>query len=85
MALKQHAKGFTDDLNKLTEQQLRSFLEEELDSEDVNYELIKRITGVLAAKTNEKPIDTEAAYQQFLSQYADTDPLNEEQIGRAHV
>ena len=32
MALKQHAKGFTDDLNKLTEQQLRSFLEEELDS-----------------------------------------------------
>lgn len=78
MALKQHAKGFTDDLNKLTEQQLRSFLEEELDSEDVNYELIKKITGVLAAKANEKPIDAEAAYQQFLSQYADTDPLNEE-------
>ena len=78
MALKQHAKGFNDDLNELTEQQLRSFLEEELDSEDVNYELIKKITGVLAAKTNEKPIDAEAAYQQFLSQYADTDPLNEE-------
>ena len=83
MALKQHAKGFTDDLNKLTEQQLRSFLEEELDSEDVNYELIRRITGVLAAKTNEKPIDTEAAYQQFLSQYADTDPLNEELVQEA--
>lgn len=78
MALKQHTKGFTDDLNELTEQQLRSFLEEELDSEDVNYELIKIITGVLAAKTDEKPIDAEAAYQQFLSQYADTDPLNEE-------
>ena len=75
MALKQHAKGFTDDLNKLTEQQLRSFLEEELDSEDVNVELIKNITDVLAAKTNAKPIDAETAYRQFMSQYADTDPL----------
>ena len=75
MALKQHAKGFTDDLNKLTEQQLLSFLEEELDSEDVNVELIKNITDVLAAKTNAKPIDAETAYRQFMSQYADTDPL----------
>ena len=75
MALKQHAKGFTDDLNKLTEQQLRSFLEEELDSEDVNVELIKNITDVLAAKTNAKPIDAETAYRQFMSQYADTAPL----------
>lgn len=75
MALKQHAKGFTDDLNKLTEQQLRSFLQEELDSEDVNVELIKNITDVLAAKTNAKPIDAETAYRQFMSQYADTDPL----------
>lgn len=75
MALKQHEKGFTDDLNKLTEQQLRSFLEEELDSEDVNVELIKNITDVLAAKTNAKPIDAETAYRQFMSQYADTAPL----------
>lgn len=75
MALKQHAKGFSDDLNKLTEQQLRSFLEEELDSEDVNVELIKNITDVLAAKTNAKPIDAETAYRQFMSQYADTAPL----------
>ena len=36
MARKQHAEGFTEDLNELTEQQLRSFLAEELDSEDRN-------------------------------------------------
>lgn len=75
MALRQHAKGLLDDLNKLSDQQLRSILNEELDSEDVNAELIKNITDVLAARTNEKPIDAEAAFQQFLSQYAGTDLL----------
>ena len=75
MALRQHVKGLLDDLNKLSDQQLRSILNEELDSEDVNAELIKNITDVLAARTNEKPIDAEAAFQQFLSQYAGTDLL----------
>lgn len=75
MALEQHAKGSFDDLNDYDEQQLQSILNEELDSEDINYELIKRITDVLAAKTNAEPIDTEAAYQVFRSQYANTDPL----------
>ena len=75
MALRQHAKGLLDDLNKLSDQQLRSILNEELDSEDVNAELIKNITDVLAARTDEKPIDAEAAFQQFLSQYAGTDLL----------
>ena len=69
MALEQHAKGTFDDLNDYDEQQLRSVLNEAVDSEAVNYELIKRITDVLAAKTNEKPIDVEFAYK----------------IGRAHV
>lgn len=75
MALRQHAKGLLDDLNKLSDQQLRSILNEELDSEDVNVELIKNITDVLAARTNEEPIDVEAAYQKFFSQYADTELL----------
>ena len=75
MALRQHAKGLLDDLNKLSDQQLRSILNEELDSEDVNVELIKNITDVLAARTNEAPIDVEAAYQKFFSQYADTELL----------
>ena len=75
MALEQHAKGSFDDLNDYDEQQLQSILNEELDSEDINYELIKRITDVLAAKTNAEPIDAEAAYQVFRSQYADTEPL----------
>ena len=83
MALEQHAKGSFDDLNDYDEQQLRSVLNEAVDSEAVNYELIKRITDVLAAKTNEKPIDTEAAYQQFLSQYAGTGPLNDELVQEA--
>ncbi|MBQ6273893.1 MAG: DUF4367 domain-containing protein [Oscillospiraceae bacterium] len=78
MALRQHAKGFYDDLEKLSDQQLRSILTEELDSEDVDTELIKNITDVLAARANDKPIDAEAAFQQFLSQYADTDPLYSE-------
>ena len=75
MALEQHAKGSFDDLNDYDEQQLRSILNEAVDSEDINYELIKRITDVLAAKTNAEPIDSEAAYQVFRSQYANTDPL----------
>lgn len=78
MALEQHAKGSFDDLNDYDEQQLRSILNEAVDSEDVNYELIKRITDVLAAKTNEKPIDVEFAYKQFISQYADSTPLYSE-------
>ena len=49
MALEQHAKGTFDDLNDYDEQQLRSVLNEAVDSEAVNYELIKRITDVLAA------------------------------------
>lgn len=82
MALEQHAKGSFDDLNDYDEQQLRSILNEALDSEDIDYELIKRITNVLDAKTNAEPIDTEAAYQQFMAQYAKTDPLYNE-VGEA--
>lgn len=75
MALRQHEKGSVDELWTLNEQQLRSILAEELDSEEVRPELIKTITDVLAAKTNEAPIDAEAAYQRFLSQYAGTEAL----------
>ena len=78
MALRQHAKGLFDDLDKLSDQQLRSILTEELGSEDVDKELIKNISYFLAARAKDKPIDAEAAFQQFLSQYADTDPLYSE-------
>ena len=80
MALKQQVNGSYDALTKYSEQQLRSILVKEMDSEDVDYELVKSITDVLAAKTDVRPFDPESSYQLLMSEYAETDPLFDEAL-----
>lgn len=78
MAAQQQEKDYARDLEKLTDQQLRALLQEEMDSEELNIAWIKAITGVLAARAGEETPDAEAAYQRFLEQSGDGELLYDE-------
>ena len=67
-----------DALEALSAAQLRSVLCGELESEPVDPARIRRIAAALAAREAETPPDAEQAYRQFLSHYADTEPLYSE-------
>ena len=54
--------GSFDYLNKLNIQQLREILRLQLDEDEVNVELIKKINAVLASKTEEPELDVDSAY-----------------------
>ena len=75
MALKQLPDRSYDALTKLSEQQLRSILAQEMEAEDIDYELVKGLADILAAKSNIAPVDTDSAFHRFASDYADTEPL----------
>ena len=78
MASRQHASDFSDQLEKLSDEQLRAFLNEELHSEDADDQLIRHISHLLAAREEAAPEEAEAAYQEFLEQVTDTEPLFDE-------
>lgn len=57
--------GSFDYLNKLNIQQLREILRLQLDEDEVNVELIKKINAVLASKTEEPELDVDSAYNRL--------------------
>lgn len=57
--------GSFDYLNKLNIQQLREILRLQLDEDEVNIELIKKINAVLASKTEEPELDVDSAYNRL--------------------
>ena len=57
--------GSFDYLNKLNIQQLREILRLQLDEDEVNIELIKKINAVLASKTEEPELDVASAYDRL--------------------
>lgn len=57
--------GSFDYLNKLNIQQLREILRLQLDEDEVNVELIKKINAVLASKTEEPELDVASAYDRL--------------------
>lgn len=57
--------GSFDYLNKLNIQQLREILRLQLDEDEVNVELIKKINAVLASKTEEPELDVDSAYDRL--------------------
>lgn len=57
--------GSFDYLNTLNVQQLRGILHSELDEDEVNVELIKKINAVLASKTEEPELDVDSAYNRL--------------------
>ena len=57
--------GSFDYLNKLNVQQLREILRLQLDEDEVNIELIKKINVVLASKTEEPELDVDSAYNRL--------------------
>lgn len=57
--------GSFDYLNKLNVQQLREILRLQLDEDEVNVELIKKINAVLASKTEEPELDVASAYDRL--------------------
>ena len=57
--------GSFDYLNKLNVQQLREILRLQLDEDEVNVELIKKINVVLASKTEEPELDVASAYDRL--------------------
>ena len=57
--------GSFDYLNKLNVQQLREILRLQLDEDEVNIELIKKINAVLASKTEEPELDVASAYDRL--------------------
>lgn len=64
MTPEQHNSSF-DYLNTLNIQQLCGILRSELDEEEVNVELIKKINAVLASKTEKREIDVDSAYDRL--------------------
>lgn len=57
--------GSFDYLNKLNIQQLREILRLQLDEDEVNVELIKKINAVLASKTEEPELNVDSAYDRL--------------------
>lgn len=57
--------GSFDYLNKLNIQQLREILRLQLDEDEVNVELIKKINAVLASKTEEPELNVDSAYNRL--------------------
>lgn len=57
--------GSFDYLNKLNIQQLREIIRLQLDEDEVNVELIKKINAVLASKTEEPELDVDSAYNRL--------------------
>lgn len=57
--------GSFDYLKTLNVQQLRGILRSELDEDEVNVELIKKINAVLASKTEEPELDVDSAYNRL--------------------
>lgn len=57
--------GSFDYLKTLNVQQLRGILHSELDEDEVNVELIKKINAVLASKTEEPELDVDSAYDRL--------------------
>ena len=79
MSKEQRIGQATEWLEDLDEEQLRKILRSELQSEQMDVALIKRVNAVLATKSNESGSDeTEAAWQRFLGDYADCEPIYDE-------
>lgn len=57
--------GSFDYLDKLNIQQLREILCLQLDEDEVNIELVKKINAVLASKTEEPKLDVDSAYDRL--------------------
>lgn len=83
MAPKQY-KGSFDYLNTLSTQQLRGILRSELEEEEVNVELIKKINTVMASKSEKKDVDVDAAYENFKAD-SDTDLLFDEVLDETNT
>ena len=76
MSKEQRIEQTTEWLEDLDEEQLRKILRSELQSEPMDVALIKRVNAVLATKSKESGSDeTEAAWQRFLSDHADCEPI----------
>ena len=67
-------------LSALDAQQLRSMLADEMESEEIDTDLIKAITTVLLSKTDTELPDMEASLERFSHAYSDTEPLYDEVI-----
>ena len=78
MALGQSLKDAHEYLSELSVEQLRSLLTEQYRSGDIDVALIKKINAVLESKTEIEHRDPEEAYQDFLENYAGTEPMYEE-------
>ena len=76
MSKEQRIEQAAEWLEDLEEEQLRKILRSELQAEPMDVALIKRVNAVLATKSKESGSDeTEAAWQRFLSDHADCEPI----------
>lgn len=65
-------------LNNLNIQQLKEILRSELDAEEVNVELIKKVNAVLALKTEKREIDIDSAFEHLVTVSKNTELLYSE-------
>ena len=79
MSKEQRIEQTAEWLEDLNEEQLQKILRSELQSEPMDVALIKRVNAVLATKSKESGSDeTEAAWQRFLGDHADCEPIYDE-------
>ena len=79
MSKEQRIEQAAEWLEDLDEEQLKKILRSELQAEPMDVALIKRVNAVLATKMKESGSDgTEAAWQRFLSDHADCEPIYDE-------